>query len=451
MQEHKTIQSFLDVVTEQIRWKRARPVVTAELERHLEDQRDAFAEEGLENAEELAVEEMGDPVTVGTELDRIHRPKPQWGMIALTVIFALAGVLLRIFLTAGWEETHMVENPVKAMIAFGLGCAALLGGYFLDYSRLNCHANKVYIGTLVIGVLLLKYSPIINNIPYYARFITSIFPVVYALWLYSCRNKRWRGLAMAILGGVPMALFCYYVPYTLGLIVYLLSGFVLVVVAAWNDWFGIGRWKSLIPPLTCAGTMTGIITYRIVVLNWGASRLRVTFHPEIDPLGRGFQALMIRDALERSQWFGEGTWDTEVFQFPYERIVPGSESDAFLTTVIHMIGWVPFLLLTVVFSTLIIWLLFRCTKQKSQLGRLIVIAVVMSLSVQAVVGVVWNMGFTLLSASFPLIVGNLNTVLNMGLIGLALSVFRGDSIARNSESGKKERQKIRVRLVVERV
>ena len=42
MQEHKTIQSFLDVVAEQIRWKRARPVVAAELERHLEDQRDAL-------------------------------------------------------------------------------------------------------------------------------------------------------------------------------------------------------------------------------------------------------------------------------------------------------------------------------------------------------------------------------------------------------------------------
>ena len=103
MQEHKTIQSFLDVVAEQIRWKRARPVVTAELERHLEDQRDAFAEEGYENAEELAVKEMGDPVIVGTELDRVHRPKPQWGIIVLTIALALAGVLLRIFLTAGWK------------------------------------------------------------------------------------------------------------------------------------------------------------------------------------------------------------------------------------------------------------------------------------------------------------------------------------------------------------
>ena len=112
MREHKTIQFYLDVVAEQIRWKRARPVVTEELKRHMEDQRDAFIENGLENAEELAVEEMGDPVTVGTELDHIHRPKPQWGMIALTVIFALTGAFLRIFLTAGWQEMHMAANPI---------------------------------------------------------------------------------------------------------------------------------------------------------------------------------------------------------------------------------------------------------------------------------------------------------------------------------------------------
>ena len=451
MQEHKTIQSFLDVVAEQIRWKRARPVVTAELERHLEDQRNAFAEEGLENAEELAVKEMGDPVTVGTELDRVHRPKPQWRLITLTVMFALAGALLRIFLTAGWKETHMVENPVKALVAFGLGCVALLAGYLLDYSRLSHYAGKIYIGTLAVSLVVEQYSPVVNNVPYYARFITLIFPVVYALWIYSCRNKGWRGIAMAILGGVPMALYCLYVPYVLGFITHLLSGFMLVLIAAWNDWFGIGRWKGLIPPLACVGTMVGIVTYGIMVLEWRVGRVSVAFHPEIDPLGSGFQALMIREALGRSQWIGAGTWDTERFVFPYERIVPGSESDAFLTTVVYRLGWMPFLLLVVVFAVLMLCLLLRCTKQKSQLGRLIVVAVVMSLSVQAVASVAWNIGFTMLAASFPLIIGNLNTVLNMGLIGLALSVFRGDSIARNSENSKRERQRFRVRLVVEKV
>ena len=72
MQEHKTIQEYLETAAAQIRWKRARSVVMPELRRHLEDQRDAFAAEGHEDAEGLAVEEMGDPVTVGTELDSIH-------------------------------------------------------------------------------------------------------------------------------------------------------------------------------------------------------------------------------------------------------------------------------------------------------------------------------------------------------------------------------------------
>ena len=77
MQERNTIQEYLDSVKAQIRWKRARPLVRQELTHHLEDQRAAFAAEGCENVEGLAVEEMGDPVAVGVELDRIHRPKPQ--------------------------------------------------------------------------------------------------------------------------------------------------------------------------------------------------------------------------------------------------------------------------------------------------------------------------------------------------------------------------------------
>ena len=67
--EYNTIRAYLDAVGEQIRWKRAKPAVLGELEQHLEDQRETFASEGCANAEQMAVEEMGDPVSVGTELD----------------------------------------------------------------------------------------------------------------------------------------------------------------------------------------------------------------------------------------------------------------------------------------------------------------------------------------------------------------------------------------------
>lgn len=450
MQEHNTIRAYLDTVAEQIRWKRARPVVVAELERHLEDQRDAFAGDGFEDAEALAVKEMGDPVAVGTELDRVHRPKPQWGIIALTIAIGLIGALLRIFLIVDQNEAYMVTKSVRTLTAFGVGCIALLAGYFLDYSRLSRHVKKIYVGTLVAGLVVAYISPNVNGCHYYARYVIMIFPVAYALWLYSCRNKGWLGLVVAILGGIPMALFCYYVPYISGLAVYVLSGFVLVIVAAWNDWFGIGRWKSLSLPLACAGTIMGVFAYLSIASETLANRLTVALHPEVDPLGRGYYAWMIREALGRSQWIGEGSWDIERFGF-YEWSVPNADSDAFLTTLIHKLGWAPFLLITFSFAALMLWLIFRCTKQKSQLGRLIVIAVVMSLSVQAMISVMWNMGFALLGASFPFIIGNISTIFNMGLIGLALSVFRGDSIARNSENSKQERQRIRVRLVVERI
>lgn len=113
MPEHNTIQSYLETVASQIRWKRARPVVTLELERHLEDQRDAFAAEGHENAEQMALEEMGDPVKLGVELDSVHRPAPQYGLLTITILFALAGAILRIWLTANWVQYNMDIDPRK--------------------------------------------------------------------------------------------------------------------------------------------------------------------------------------------------------------------------------------------------------------------------------------------------------------------------------------------------
>ena len=142
----ETIREYLDTVQEQIRWKRARPVVARELEQHLNDQRGAFLEEGNtpETAERLAVEEMGDPVTVGTELDRVHRPKPQWWLLTATIALALLGGLLRVWLTASGADMYEAVSPFRTAIALALGTACLLGAYFLDYTWLTHHACLLY-------------------------------------------------------------------------------------------------------------------------------------------------------------------------------------------------------------------------------------------------------------------------------------------------------------------
>ena len=211
MSEHKTIKDYLNTVGEQIRWKRARASVVLELEQHLTDQRDAFANDGYDDAERMAVEEMGDPVVLGTQLDSIHRPKPQKELLALTILFAVVCAFLRVWLTAGWEYS-MAINPISTVISVCFGCAALLCGYFLDYSFLSRHGKKLYVGALILGVLVLYCTPKVNNVSYYTRYVASCFPVIYAAWFYTCRNKGWLGILSAIAGGIPLCLICLAAP-----------------------------------------------------------------------------------------------------------------------------------------------------------------------------------------------------------------------------------------------
>lgn len=452
MPELKTIQSYLNTVAEQIRWKRARPVLVQELARHMEDQKDAFASEGLLNAEDLTVKEMGDPVSVGLELDRVHRPKPQWSLLLFTVFLALAGAGFRIWLTSTQGQYYTDIDPIKTILALVMGCGALILGYFIDCSRIGHHAGKVYLGALLVGILVLLLTPKANYASYYTKYVVLCFPVVYAIWLYACRMKKWFGLIFAILGGVPLLTICTLAPHAFGLTMLLLTGFVLLIVAAANDWFGIGKLKTMIAVSLAGLSMLGMTVLGVLNSNYGIRRLEVAFHPEQDALGIGYQAYTIRKALSVSQWLGEGKWSQNNFGVSYETTVPGCDSDALLTTLIYKLGWFPFIIVVLALILLVGWLLYRCLKQKNQLGRMIALSVVMTLSIQAFCSVLWNLGYTLFSASFPLVIGNLNTVINMWLIGLALSVFRGESIARDSlNSEMPPLPRYRIKIVVQKI
>ena len=87
------ISAFVEAVGAEIRWKKARPLLTEEIRTHLLDQRDACVAQGMaeDEAQAEAVRQMGDPVALGADLDRVHRPRPQWGLLALALVLAAAG------------------------------------------------------------------------------------------------------------------------------------------------------------------------------------------------------------------------------------------------------------------------------------------------------------------------------------------------------------------------
>ena len=456
----ETIQAYLEAVQSQIRWKRARPVLIQELERHLEDQRDDLLKEGkpAEEAERLAVEDMGDPVTVGTELDAVHRPRPQWGLLALTFALAAAGAFLRTAFhqVGGDHSTAHTAALVKALISLGLGTAAMLGVYFLDVSRLVRHAWAAYIGALALPVL----CRVLLSPSYAITLMSALYPLVYTLWLYRFRGKAWKGLFLSVLGGVPLAALLCLVPSSSGLFLLLFSGLAVTLYAAGRDWFGVGRWKGLaaapaVPSLLLAWLFSQ------GYLDAFLGRLKIALHPELDPEGSGFMSWILQmywdggiPPLRRYESLGAavsaGTRIRVYVDGPFvsEKTMPVDFSNDFLPMCVAVKwGWLPLLVLLAALALLLVWMLAKGLRQSYLPGRFVVLAIVTTLGLQTLLSAVLNFGLVLFSASLPLIVGDLQAVVCMALIGLALSVFRGNSVAREEPSGPlRPRKRLRVRF-----
>ncbi len=460
----ETIQAYLEAVQAQIRWKRARPVVLRELERHLEDQRDDLLKEGKspEEAERLAVEDMGDPVTVGTELDRVHRPRPQWGLLGLTFALAALGVFLRVvFFRAADYYANSLWVLAKALASLGLGTAAMLGMYFLDVSRLVRHARAVYAGALAAGAAALAFLPYVQNCSYYTRHVVLLYPAVYALWLYSFRGRGWSGLALTVLGGVPLAVICGLAPTMLGLILLLFSGLVVTLYAAGRDWFSVGRRRGLAAVLAVPALVLAWLLYKGYLTSF-FGRLQIALHYELDPLNRGFMGWMLHmfwqdvPPLRHHGSFGAAvSAGARIRVYANDTNLLGDHlpidySQDLLPAVMAIEwGWVPLLVLLGALAVLLVWLLVKGLRQSYLPGRFVVLAVAITLGLLTLFGAALNFGFVFFSASLPLVVGNLQTVVVMALIGLALSVFRGDSIARDEPRVPLKRRKLRIRVEVQ--
>ena len=435
----ETIRAYLDAVGEQIRWRRARPAAIRELEQHLEDQREEFLAGGHppEEAERLAVEEMGDPAAVGAELDRFHRPRPQWGLLAVTLALLLVGSWLRYDLTrvgAPWEEDL---DPFRCALSAVAGAAALIVGYFLDVSRLLRWAKWVYIGAVAAGVLSLHLSPDVNNASYFTRYVVLFYPAAYAFWLYACRGKGWQGLLAAVVGGIPLASIGVEAPFLQGVIQLLVIGCFLLLLAIWMGWFTVPRRQGMAAVGGLASAMAGAVLWMFLRAGFGASRIQILLHPETDPMGAGYQGVMAQRVLEASRLVGEGDLEIRThtlfgMKLPPEMILPEWSHDFLPATMVYRLGWLPYLLLLAALAVLFAWMLRRCACQRSQSGKLLALAVVGTLAVQSVFAVVLNLGFVLFSAQLPLVTGNLHSVVDCALIGLALAAFRSESVLRDA-------------------
>ncbi len=415
------LERYLNQIGEQIRWKRARPILLRELEDHALEQLDCCLNSGLSEDAATAetMRQLGNPVEIGQELDRLHQPKPQWGLLLMTGLLVLAGTILQIVLLHNTGEIDLEKLILFAILGFG----ALSAGYFAHPAQLVRHSHQIYWCAIVLTLVLIWLSPCINNIPYYAHVVTMLHPVVFALLLCRLRGRGWRGLGCAVLSLFPLAVTILLIPRLLDLMVLLISGGSLLLIAAWQDWFNIGRGKGL---AAIGGVLvTGAGAFIRIGNGFLTTRLHEVLHPEQDPMCTGYMAMAIRSALEGAQPWGRGEMSGA---WAGLNAVPEGANDAFLVTIVHALGWVPFFLLIGGLSVLLVWTWWKVLRQRNSGAQFLALAVLSIFTVHTLMSVLLTCGYVLFSVFCPFLKMSTETVLDMGLMGVLLSVLRNETL-----------------------
>ena len=420
-------KKYIQTVTEQIRCKRALPLVTKELEGHIEDQKSDYMKAGMnvEEAEEAAVLEMGDPVEVGVEMDRIHRPKMAWKMIGLIAILNLAGIVLMylirtsILADAGnnpgdveWIASGIGGNInyLKSVMWTIIGLACMIGICYFDYSRIGKYGKLLTGGWIVVmGLSLFMGAVYINGAAYGIRFLFGrVLPLrpflylivpAYAATLYSMRRKKsgYFGVVKAILWQI--------LPVNRKRTLITLWSLVILLPAA-----GIGLFVKL-----------------DYVANYQMARLSAFIHPESND---GTLGGMIRNMISGAHLAGRG--DCEKIKF-FNR-------DYMLTFIIHYYGIFAAVLIIALVGGILIWFLQKTGHQKNQLGMIMGTGCVVVLLIQFIGYVLENLGYFPLSNNYCLFLttGGSGMMISYIMFGILLSIYRYQNVLVELEVKKKE-------------
>lgn len=437
-------RNYMELLSEQIRCKRALPLVTKELELHIEEQKADFLAEGMteREAEEAAVREMGDPVEVGVEMDRIHKPKMNWRLIFAIGVVSLAGMALLQILNVAVEAKDVPFFYLPGHLAYMvIGYGVMIGICCLDYTWFAPRAKVFLVGYMLLMIAgTTFFGETVNGLDGFVnvfglavvnvnQWVVLAIPL-YCAVLYSYYGQGYRGLIKGILWMAPVV-FMVNVFRSAGMIVLIPVLAVILSVAVCKGYFRVNVRRTL------AAVWSAAVLFPCGMCLWflkfgepyQAKRLEVMFNSGKYASEEGYQLHSLRKLLGGSRFIGEGKNFAE-----YSGMVPDCSSFA-LTYIMSCFG----ILAAACVVCMIIILMFKLTamtlRQKNKLGCLMGVGCGITLAWQAAWYVLTNLGLVLIGPIYcPFITkGGSGMIITYILCGIMLSIYRYQNVAVESE------------------
>lgn len=437
----ETFAQFARTAAEQLRWKKARPLVEDELLTHLCDQRDTLMAQGMDEtiatAESLRL--TGDPYEIGTALDRVHRPKTPTALFVLAAVIALSGLAFTALVSFG-DGGIFLTRQCAALL---LGTAAMLAAYFLDFTLLGrfalplalvFHTALVPLSLLPVGGFSLFRTYVSTRL--LLRGLPLLLPLMFALLLYALRGWRGWGVFAAFVCLAVQLRFCAAIPSLTDLCFSFLCDGALLIFCARSGWFGLGRKLEML--LTILPLAACIVSGLALGALWFSRQLALVLDPYAQIEGRGYRIAMLRELLQNARLIGQGGAGTysgpHLARYGCDGIA--SLQDHAMTLLVHRCGWLALIALAALLSALLIVAFRRCRRQESMLARLVSYSVLLSFGAQTVAYLLCDLTLIPLAGgtAFPLFTFGVRTLLlNMIQLGFLLSTLRTGSVVRDQD------------------
>jgi cell division protein FtsW (lipid II flippase) len=407
-------KEYLEILAEQIRYKKALPMIEKELEDHMEDQKKDFLASGMteKEAEAAAVMEMGDPVAVGVDMDRIHRPKMAWGLILLTGALYLAGMIFRYLL---YDRSGLGIYIANSWVYYVLAFVVMIGVCYVDYSRIGEKARELTVGLFLILMAGIWFGGTVVNgsvgwISVGGMMILNVRVLVYLfLPLYGAILYRYRGQGYEVIWKAAA---------------WMLPAVVVVFYAN----------SLMLALLLCVFSMViFLLLYAGMVWKFGAVYQKERLQMLLPPYGEEISAVMepLRSAAANSHMVGSSAQAMKGLEMYGDR-------DFLFTYILSFCGILTAVLFISLIAVLLFYLLKHTLRQRNQAGRIMGLGCTVVLVGRLVIYLLGNLGLQPYGDGYCpfLSTGGSSAVVTGILLGLLFSIYRYQNIAKEPKKSR---------------
>ena len=450
------INTFLDSVCNEIRYKPIRKDIAEELRNHINEIKQEYIDKGLESnqAEDKAVEQMGNPKEIGFKLNKIHKPRLDWKLLIIMII--VLGFSLLVSFTRA--KSNVLQNDEIAVLTkyitfMIIGIILSVICYFVDYRKLIKHSNKLFIIASLSIIFSIIFGANLSGVSHFRIGSYMFSPSVIAMPLYILSfvgfleniNKESKvkvkflneKVNINIIKIIISSIFSLYllslIPSRVTAFIVCLTYLILTTIKLLQINKNIKRNIGLLWGVPVVLILISIIIMTNSTLGlFRFNRIATAFNPESDPNGAGWIGINQNLIINSAQLVGESEDMSNALN-----IFDEGTNYAFISLLAHY-GWIISGAMILIIVLLSIKLIINAIKVKDVYGKNIIIGIATMFILQSICNILMNFNLGIQAYfNIPFIsYGGANLITNMICVALVFSVYRRKNIILKSNEMK---------------